>query len=81
MPTSIKIRTWQPTLNQPKMATETKVPNIVKVRDLLIIVDRMYDIAYEHGDASSKAAANKLLSIAIDVSNGGYYTTLNQPKI
>ena len=63
------------------MAKETIVHDITKIRDLLIIVDRMYDIAFEHGDANNKAAANKLLSIAIEISNGRYYTTLNQPKI
>jgi hypothetical protein len=55
------------------MAKETKVHDITKIRDLLIIVDRMYDIAFEHGDTSNKAAANKLLSIAIEISNGRHY--------
>lgn len=56
------------------MAKETKVHDITKIRDLLIIVDKMYDIAFKHSDATDRAVANKLLSIAIEISSGGYYT-------
>jgi hypothetical protein len=38
----------------------------------------MYDIAFKYGDIGAKVKANDLLSNALEISSGRYYTNLKK---
>ena len=52
---------------------ERTMQDLVKIKDLLIIIDKMYDLAYASDESDIRTEANSLMSNAIEVSSGRYY--------
>lgn len=57
---------------------ERTLQDLQKINDLLAIIDTMYDIAFKYGDTVAKVKANDLLSNALEISSGRYYTNLKK---
>ena len=52
---------------------EQTMQDLNKIKDLLIISDKLYDLVIEHGDRAAKKKAIDLLSLSIEVSSGRHY--------